>query len=275
MTRAPASNGDHEVFPKAPLQLVAAELTYPATDLSVDTDLFAAVQNVLGGHVQSQLGGQFRLTEPPDASGSSPAQSLLFRMTTSDRTVSVSAWPTSLVIECSEYERYEQFRALLVAVVDAYVRFMAPAAISRFGMRYIDEMHVATPIASVSDWAPYVNEALLAPAGLVQQRVSNLATGFSVDFAEHRTVNVRCTTTPSRALASEGHLRLRERPDSPAFVLDIDAVYQPPQPVPAKVTGAFVAGLADQLRPGVRDVFDAVFTAEALKTFRDDDEENE
>ncbi len=275
MTRGPALDGEHEVFPKAPLQLVAAELTYPAIDLNVDTDLFAAVQDVLGGHVTSQLGGQFRVTEPPDASGSAPAQSLLFRMTNSDRTVSVSAWPTSLVIESSEYERYEQFRALLVAVVDAYVRFMAPAAVSRFGMRYIDEMHVDSPISSVSDWAPYVNQALLAPAGLVRQRVSSLATGFTVDFAEHRSVNVRCTTTPSRALASEGHLRLRERPDSPAFVLDIDAVYQPPQPMPVEVTGAFVAGLADQLRPGVRDVFDAVFTSEALETFRDNDKESE
>ena len=270
---APADYSWPQDLPEGAVATRAAELTYPATDLNVDTGLFAAVQDVLGGQVQSQLGGQFRMTGPPDASGSVQGESMLFRMTTSDQTVSVSAWPTSLVIECSEYERYAQFRDLVVAAVDAYARFMTPTAISRFGLRYIDEMHVDEPIASVSDWKSYVNEALLAPSGLVRQRVLNLALGFTVDFAEHRTVNVRCTTTPSRALASEGHLRLRERPDTPAFVVDIDAVYQPPQPLRAAVTGEFVAGLADQLRPGVRDVFDTVFTPRALQTFRTGAEE--
>lgn len=273
MTRAPASNGEHEVFPNAPLQLVAAEVTYAATELNVDTGLFAALNAVLGGNAQTQLGGTVRVSGPPDASGGAPGESILLRMTSQDQTTSVSAWPTSLIVECTDYDRYETFRSLVQNVVDAYAQYMEPAEVSRFGMRYIDELHVATPVASVADWAPYVNPVLLAPSTLVQQRVTNLVSGFSVDLGHHKTVNVRCATTPSRAMASEGPLRLRNRPDTPAFVLDIDAIYQPAgKPMIGPVTGALVTELADALRPAVRAVFDAVFTDAALASFRSTEE---
>jgi uncharacterized protein (TIGR04255 family) len=256
------------VFPNAPLQLVAVEVTYPATNTTFDTALFGALGEVLGPNSETQIAGQIRVAGPPGADGGLPGEAMLFRMTSSDRTVSVSAWPTSLIVECSEYERFEVFRDLVRAVVDAYVAFIAPDGVSRFGMRYIDEVHVPAPVTSVADWAPYVDSRLIAPAELVEKRVSSLATGFTVDLGEHRTVNVRCTTTSSRAMSSEGHLVLRERPDTPALVLDIDAIFQPPSPQLTPVTGALVAELAEGLRPAVRDVFDAAFTEAALETFR-------
>lgn len=257
----------HEVFVNAPLQLVAVEVTFPATDADVDTELFAALREVVGAG-RTVLGGRFRLTGQPEPDGSAPGETMLFRVTNDSKTTSVSAWPTSLIVECSEYERYEQFRDLVTGVVDAYARFMAPAAVTRFGMRYIDEVHVPDPITSVSSWAPYVNPALIAAAGVVGERVSNLSSGFTLDLGEHRSINVRYGTSPKRALMSEGHLVLRERPDTPAFVLDIDAIFEPPQPQPTPVVGGLIAALADQLRPGARKVFDAVFTPAALETFR-------
>lgn len=268
MTQAPEAALVHEVFPNAPLQLVAVEVTCPATELPFDPGLFPAVQEVLGGQADTQLAGQVRMSGQPDPDGRVPAEAMLFRMTNAARTVSISAWPTSLVVECSEYERFEIFRGLVHSVVDAYAGFRSPSAVTRFGMRYIDEMHVPTPISTVADWAPYVSEMLLAPSALVREAVTSLATGFTVDLGAHRSLNVRCTTTPGRALSSEGHLRLRPRPDTPALVLDIDAVYEPPQPEQTPVTGEVVASLADGLRAGVRQVFDAVFTEQARDTFR-------
>ncbi len=273
MTQALRAALVHEVFPNAPLQLVAVEVTYPATELRFDPGLFPAVQEVLGGQAETRLAGQVRVSGQPDPDGRVPAEAMLFRMTNAARTVSVSAWPTSLVIECSEYERFEIFRALVRSVVDAYAGFMSPSAVTRFGMRYIDEMHVPTPISTAADWAPYVSEMLLAPLALVREPVTSLATGFTVDLGVHRSLNVRCTTTPGRALSSEGHLRLRPRPKTAALVLDIDAVYEPSQPEPNPVTGEFVASLADGLRAGVRQVFDAVFTEQARDTFRSAAEE--
>lgn len=271
MTQSQSQTGaeQHEVFPNAPLQLVAVEVTYRATDLDVDTGLFFALREVIGGEAQTRLGGQLRMVGPPDPSGAAPGESILFRMTGRDGTVSVSAWPTSLVVECSDYGRYEEFRQLVTDVFDAYARYVQPTSLARFGMRYIDEVHVDTAIASTSDWLPYVNAALLAPSTLVDSHVTNLATGFTIDLGEDRSVNVRCATTPSRAMDSEGPLRLRDRPDTPALVLDIDAIYEPTaKPMQGTVTGELVAGLADSLRPAVRAVFDAVFTEAALTTFR-------
>ena len=271
MTPTQEQPRQHEVFANAPLQLVAVEITFPATDSDIDTELFAALREVIGAG-RTVLGGRFRLTGQPEPDGSAPAETMLFRLTNDSQTISVSAWPTSLIVECSEYERYEQFRDVVSRVVDAYARFMAPTAVTRFGMRYIDEVHVPGPIASVSSWAPYVNPALIAPAGLVDERVSNLSTGFTLDLGEHRSINVRYGTSPRRALMSEGHLVLRGRPDTPAFVLDIDAIFEPPQPQPTAVVGDLIAELADQLRPGVRKVFDAVFTPVALETFRNEEQ---
>ena len=269
MTPATEATQEREVFPNAPLQLVAVEITYPATDTRFDPRLFGAMQEVLGLDTEVQIAGQIRvLPGSPGPDGTASAEAILFRMTNSDRTVSVSAWPTSLIVESSEYGRYEGFRSMIRAVVDVYAIFMAPAAVSRFGMRYIDEMHVAAPISSVADWATYVNPLLLAPAGIVEERVTSLATGFSVELGDYRSINVRCATTPSRAMASEEHLLLRERPNTPALVLDIDAIFEPPQPQPTPVTGELVVGLANGLRPAVRRVFDAAFTEEARSTFR-------
>lgn len=267
MTQAVEVTLAHENYPNAPLQLVAVEVTYPATEQQFDPQLFPAVQAVLG-EATTEVGGQVRMSGPVGPDGGVPAEAMLFRMTGTDRTVSVSAWPTSLVIECSEYERFETFRDIVASVVDAYARFMSPAVVRRFGMRYIDEVHVPAPISTVLDWAPYINASLLASASLVREPVTSLATGFSVHLGEHKSLNVRCTTTPGRALTSEGHLRLRPRPETPAFVLDIDAVYEPPQPAPDPVSGALVAGFADDLRTSVRHVFDNAFTERARATFR-------
>lgn len=269
MTQPQSGAPQHEVFPNAPLQLVAVEVTYGATDLDVDTGLFAALRDVMGGEAQTRFGGLLRMVGPPDPSGATPGESILFRMTGRDRTVSVSAWPTSLVVECSDYDRYEAFRRLLVDVFDAYAQYVRPTSLTRFGMRYIDEVHVDAPIRSTTDWLPYVNPAILAPSTLIESHVTNLATGFTIDLGEARSVNVRCATSPSRALGSEGPLRLRDRPDTPALVLDIDAIYEPSGgPMQGPVTGELVVGVADSLRPAVRAVFDAVFTDTALRTFR-------
>lgn len=265
MTEVAIEASAHEQFANAPLQLVAVEVTYPPTSAQ-NTDVFAAITEVLGDGAVSVLGGALRVTSVA-ADGTGTGESMLFRMTNRQQTVSLSAWPTSLVVECSNYGRYEQFREVVRALVDAYTGFVVPEALTRFGIRYIDEMHVPGAITSVDAWAPYVNPLLLAPARLLPDRVTNLSTGFTVDLGQHRAINVRCATAPGRAVTSEP-LQLRERPDTPAFVLDIDAVYQPTEPLREAVTGNLVARIADELRPGVRAVFDAVFTDEALETFR-------
>jgi len=147
MTQALRAALVHEVFPNAPLQLVAVEVTYPATELRFDPGLFPAVQEVLGGQAETRLAGQVRVSGQPDPDGRVPAEAMLFRMTNAARTVSVSAWPTSLVIECSEYERFEIFRALVRSVVDAYAGFMSPSAVTRRrGLGAVRERNAAGPV---------------------------------------------------------------------------------------------------------------------------------
>lgn len=254
-----------EGYANAPL-LVAVEISFLETSSDIDTDLFPALREVIGAG-RTEFGGRFRVTGQPEPDEAN-AETMLFRLTNDSSTVSVAAWLSSLIIECSEYERYEQFVAVVRGIVDAYARFMEPASVTRFGMRYIDEVHVPEPITSVRAWGRYVNPVLVAPASLVDNYVINLSAGFTLDLGEHRTINVGYGTSPTRELMNEGPLVLRERPDTPAFVLDIDAVYQPPDPQPGPVDGDLIAGLADALKPGVRRIFEAVFTADARHTFR-------
>ena len=57
MTRPAGATLAHEIYPNAPLQLVAVEVSYPATEQQFDPQLFSAVQAVLG-EATTEVGGQ-------------------------------------------------------------------------------------------------------------------------------------------------------------------------------------------------------------------------
>lgn len=252
-----------EVFPNAPLQFVVCEIAYPPPSQE-PPHLPDSVKDALGdpdAELTFAPPGLLRAAE-----GSDP-EAAMFRLVGYGETVSVTVWRRALVIEHSDYQHWSEFRALLASLVKAVFDASPPPGVGRIGLRYVDEVHVPDSPATIQGWAPYVHEAFLWPTKLVDAPVVGAAAGFGYQIGSHRAVNVRAAMLPARAVASTGPLRLRQRPDTPAFLLDCDGFYQPPE-LDTALASDDVVGICDELHTALDKLFDDAFTDIARNVFR-------
>ena len=152
-----------EVYPRAPLQLVASEVAYalaPGANIADAADA-----------LYERLSQAYPLPGPPPASVTvevGPAGAVThtqqgFRFLDLERTRSVAVSPASIVVETSRYHRFEDFLERTVEAVAALGSVVRVAAASRIGLRNIDEVPV-TDLPSGS-FDGYFTESVLAPGG--------------------------------------------------------------------------------------------------------------
>lgn len=253
-----------EVFPNAPLQFVVCEIAYPPPAQDAPGLLDAVRAVVANEHpvVTFAPPGLLRAAE-----GSDP-EAAMFRLVAFDDTVSVTVWRRALVIEHSDYTHWSDFKALVAPLVEAVFETAPPPGVGRIGLRYVDEVHVPGPPASLMDWAPYVHPAFLWPTQLVAAPVLGAAAGFGFPVGPHRAVNVRAAMLPTRAITTSGALRLRHRPDTPAFLLDCDGFYQPPE-VDTELGPHGIVEICGELHTALDKLFEDAFTDAARDVFRE------
>ena len=139
----------HEVYPNAPLALVAVEVRFLATPWEATTLAPAAqrtFRDILGDQwVLDPVKRQNVLVTFSSAGMvENKSQSVtLPRFTTRDRTTAVAVTDTSVTIETTFYRHYPDFRGVLEAVFRATRDVLAPDGVARLGMRYIDEIQVS------------------------------------------------------------------------------------------------------------------------------------
>lgn len=252
------------VFAEAPLQLVVAEVSFPSQDTSVQVGALDAIRSVLGQDASVELAPSLVRVDP---SASEP-QTALFRVSSKNATVAITAWRGALVLEHSDYLRWSDFRVLIESLAEGLVEVGAPSGVQRVGLRYVDEVHVPTQIEKVSDWAPYVDAAFLALPNWAAVSVAAITGAMALERGESITTNVRFATFTGRALNTGGPLRLRQRPETPAFLLDVDAVFAPPQVDPSGVVPRRLLEIFDTLHREADQVFDRAFTDEAKRVFQ-------
>jgi uncharacterized protein (TIGR04255 family) len=249
-----------EVFPNAPLQLVVFEARH-ATATRVGRTALDALSAVLGGGAEVEFGiPTLRVAE-----GAAP-EGVLFQVVDRSRTTAVTVWPSSLVVESTDYERYERFRDTVRAAVDGFGSSVDVPAFIRIGLRYVDELHPDPPVTNPTEWSRWVDGRLVGLAGVAHQPITGLGGGVSLDLGSRCGINFRFSTVPGPAVESAGSLRLRTRPATPALVLDIDGFWQPREP--ERLDTDQLLGILDRVHDGVRDVFDTVVTDESRSIFR-------
>lgn len=252
-----------EVFPNAPLQFVVCEIAYPPAAEDAP-GLLEAVRAALGD-------GRAVVTFAPPgllraAEGTEP-EAAMFRLVALDDTVSVTVWRRALVIEHSDYKHWAEFQALVTPLVKAVFSTAPPPGVGRIGLRYVDEVHVPGPAASLLDWAPYLHPAFLWPTQFVDAPVLGAAGGFGFPVGPHRAVNVRTAMLPTRALATSGPLHLRDRPETPAFLFDCDGFYQPSE-LDTHLGPEGIVGICTELHTALDKLFEDAFTDAARDVFR-------
>jgi uncharacterized protein (TIGR04255 family) len=260
----------NEVFPNAPLALVAMEVRFPAAAPGpIRPPVLRAIKEFLGNGWVIEGGKQQTVALAMSAGGGPPSSHVttedITRLTVRDRTRVVTIRPEALTIEATRYDGYESFKPLLATAFGAVERVLSPEGVVRLGLRYIDEIQVApAPV----DWADWVDPSLLAPrADGLNATAWTAAVQYSV--ADDRKLVLRYGPSENPVVSSGGPLK-RPRPPKPwpVFVLDFDSFWDPTD-IPPFETASLVKA-CDDLRAPVRQLFDQMATPQLVNVYREE-----
>lgn len=259
-----------EVFPNAPLALVAMEVRFPAAAPGpLRLPVLRAMKEFLGkgwvieGAKQQTVSVEIPVDGRPPSSNVTTEE--LSKLTVRDRTRVITVRPEALTLEATRYDGYNNFKPLLLTAFEAVERVLMPEGVVRLGLRYIDEIQVTSmPV----DWGEWVHPSLLAPhaAGLT----ANSWTG-AVQYAaaDDRKLVLRYGPSDLPVVNQGGALKpTRPSKPGPVFVLDFDSFWEP-KDIPA-FEPAILASTCDDLRTPVRQLFDQLSTPQLLNVYREE-----
>lgn len=257
----------HEVYPNAPISLVAVEVRFPDAGgpaPTIPTPLQRAFRSQLGeGWVIEQLKTQrvALMMGPGGAGGAQTAEPVVVpRFTVRDRTVAVAITPGALTIEATRYEHYPSFRTVIEQALEAADKVLTPDGVARVGMRYIDEIRVpGVDSTNPITWEPWIDPGLLPPHIDEAAAAGLLPTAWegAVQYSTgtDRKLILRYTPRDGYAVNPDGPLKRPSPPaPGPLFILDFDSYWEPPD-IPEFDPGQLLE-TCDELRRPVRALFD-------------------
>jgi uncharacterized protein (TIGR04255 family) len=260
LQQPPANDPDREMYPNAPLQLVAWELRTPAipeflTPSGVVQSMSGRLRDLAPIVAQPET---FLVVEPtPQAQPRGEARQ---RLLDRKQTLSITVGPTATIIETTAYTRFEEFAEVIERVVRAIESIGTAAGFERIGMRYIDEIRVPG-IEDPGGWSGYINETLLARLPLESAAIASAQNLVEYVMGSNYHVTLRSGALVGRTVDSSGPLRLIRVEDGPYFLLDIDSYWTKPrdEPFPEFSTEEVLA-ISNQLRQPVRSLFEGSIT---------------
>lgn len=258
---------EREVYPNAPVVLVALEIRHPPGD-----PLSPAQRNIikrrLSQHTPVMRMGRLQQVTLVQAEGSAPVsdvQSQDFpRYFSRDNTLAVSVRSDAVVVETTRYEHWERLRDVAAVILDVRQELGGVDGVERVGLRYIDEIRV--PSDSTLDWSEWVDSTLLGPAfvgddvGLTAIEWQGLA-AFSP--SADRTIVLRYGPREGFAVSPGGDLKRQTPSPGPFFLIDIDSFWLPSEATPEFESKALLA-MCDELHSPVRKLFER-FVTERLR----------
>lgn len=257
-----------EVFPNAPLALVAAEVRYPAvSERQLGMAIQKQLRDAIGADwvIHNDTSQTFEaLIGPGGPQQASVRSDTVGRIVTRQKTKIITIQPDHLVIEVADYLHFDDFRDLLERTAAAVESILRPDGISRMGLRYIDE--IAVP-ESPPQWDHWLHSSLMAPAtgGLTPTEWTG-AVQYTIDTDQIMVFRYGPSKGP--VVAPNGPLRRPKVPEGPIFMLDFDGSWQP-RDIP-EFTATHIADMAGRLRAPLRGLFDSLVTPDLLKIFRQD-----
>jgi uncharacterized protein (TIGR04255 family) len=262
---------EYEVYPAAPLQLVAMELRYPFSPRLASPEALAFFHDRLSDVLPlaepiAQQGlmmfvGPGQPPEPPRSTIQGPN---LFRLSSRGRSTAVTVSGGNTILETSNYERYGKFRPLVEQILGVLAEFGHPVGIERVGLRYIDEIRVPG-VADADGWEPYIHQALIGSREVGEGAFEGLrAETWQGQVQYTREDNMRVNMTYGAlngvAVAREGLLRLaRADAPGPFFLMDVDSYWQGDDYVDEFSSDAMLE-LVDTLHRPIRAIFEASIT---------------
>lgn len=216
---------NREVFPKAPLALVAAEIRF--------TDAARLRQQQTKDEIAIALEERFPFAEALQQAnfnltiGGGPPQiqeRLGVVLKNANSTASLTTMSESLTYETTAYDSFEGLLEAVTSASEALVAAKVRPALQRVGLRYIDEVRVPEAVSDVRHWSRWVNERLVGhlEVGPEDYPATSTQTVSTYDLGEGRGLNIRCAALNQGTIVVPQHLRRPPVESGPFFVLDFD-----------------------------------------------------
>ena len=217
---------NREIYPKAPLKLVAFEIRYSASP-RLESDHWEPVFERLREELPI-------LTPPPrhelQIGPDGPRERARGRrFMNRARTCSATLFDESATLEASAYVRFEDFSGLARRLLVAIDECAGIPSVQRLGLRYIDEIQVpGFDPAAVSDWSRYIAAQLLEPTR-DRHEVVDFRVGVGLRIHDDHQVGFRYGRLEEPVVDPEGPLKIIDSPTGPYFLLDFDSFWTAPE----------------------------------------------
>ncbi|GAA2157273.1 uncharacterized protein (TIGR04255 family) [Humibacillus xanthopallidus] len=255
---------DREIYPNAPLVLVAAEIRHSeasamsgAMEAAFKRALrpdFPISRPLVTTNVVASMGGPTQMTQTTHP-----------RMMSRDRTVSVTMRPEAVVVETTSYLHFEALLEVIDRATAIRQEIAAVDGVERVGIRYIDEIRVPDLSESLEDWGAWVNPTMMGLAPVAKEVGLNVgpwqAIGtFTPDASRAgQAVSLRYGPGEGYAVDPSADLRRPTPPSGPFFLVDIDSYWTASDVIPA-FEPAEIHQIFSELHVPVRALFESLIT---------------
>lgn len=216
---------NREVFPNAPLALVAAEIRF--------TDAARLRQQQTKDDIAIALEDRFPFAEPLQQTnfnltiGGGPPQvqeRLGVVLKNANSTESLTIMSESLTYETTAYSTFDELLEAVTSASEALVEAKVRPALQRVGLRYIDEVRAPDVVSDVRQWSRWINERLVGnlEVGPEDHPATSTQTVSTYDLGEGRGLNFRCAALNQGTIVVPQHLKRAAVESGPFFVLDFD-----------------------------------------------------
>ncbi len=266
-----------EIFGKAPLELVAAEVRYPYAPRLRQQDTIDAILEQLGSELPV-LRKQQQVTIKVGAGGvAAPEAEETPSFFNRGSTAAAAVSPTALTVETTNYSEFSEFRSLVLAVVEAVAIHGSIAAVERVGIRYIDEVRVPAKIADVRDWRGWIHDDLLSMVDVAGDFPTTSSQGMiEYQIDEKVKLQFRFAAAYGRGVVGEEPLKRRNSIQDPSsfFVLDFDCFSERDLEVAPDFEVDTIGEILDSLHVPAGTMFQRAITDQLRDVFRGNDDES-
>jgi uncharacterized protein (TIGR04255 family) len=251
---------EHEVYPNAPVVLVALEVRHPTADPLTLTES-RAIKRLLSDHLPIERPGQqMSVQMMPGVAGPATTTSEHFpRYINRETTLSVSIRKEAIVIEASRYPGWDEFRALALLALDARMQIAPIVGVERVGIRYVNE--VRTPDNGEVGWADWIDPSLLGPNSSIIDLPLNQWQGVGIYGSQpEKMLVLRYGPREGFAIDPSSDLRRLKSTDGGLFFLmDVDSFWTPDGSIP-EYDRDLLLSTCNDLHTPVRALFEGMIT---------------
>lgn len=266
----PVTYPSREVYAQPPVVLVACEVRFTDSPRLRQQETLDAVAIAVDRRfpLSAPLGGVSLVSAGPGAAPQlAQRQGVVLR--NPESTEALTLTPASVSYETTDYRGFDAVREVMTGACRTLTDHDVRPAITRVGLRYIDEIRPADPPVDLRGWSTWVDPALLRPLSVGADRPATRGIqGAAVFDLDRGWLNFRYAAFTQGATTIPGHLRRRPFTPGPFFALDFDGFAEFGADPAVLLDPAVVADLLTHFHTATGTAFQRSITNDARALFR-------